>query len=313
MKHAILFAVVLLAMSVPSDAQQRAGESEEAVTQAIRERIAAYVEAFNKHDAEAVGAYWTANGVSVAAETGVRTEGRAALVEEFAAFFKAQPDARLSGQVENIRMVRPDVATVEGTTVISFGDAVPVESAFSAVLVKEANEWLIDSSQERDLPVPSSSYDALKELEWLVGTWKDQAEGAEVTTTVRWSPSRAFLLRSFAAQFGEGDEVQGTQIIGWDPMSQQIRTWTFNSDGSFGQGTVSRHDDQWMLKMWQVVSDGSLMSATKVMTRIDDDTMTVETVGQTRDGEPVPAPEPVTVMRTSEGAPVSEMTEGVQR
>lgn len=317
MKRCILFAVVLLATSVPCHAQPRSGSdashSAEEETQAIRDRITAYVAAFNTQDATAVGSYWTTNGVSVAAETGERTEGREALVEEFAGFFREMPNARLTGQIGNIRMVRPDVATVEGTTVLSLSDGTPVESAFSAILVKEGDDWLIESSRESDLPVPTSSFEALKDLEWMIGTWEDQTAAATVTTTIRWSPSRAFLLRSFAAQFGEGDEVQGTQIIGWDPMSQQIRTWTFNSDGSFGQGTVSRHDDQWILKMWQVLSNGSLAGATKVMTRVDENTMTVETIGQTRDGEPVPSSDPVTVIRTTVDTATSENTEGGQR
>ncbi len=310
MKRSIFCTVVLLATSVPCDAQQRSGDdvsragspAPAADTQAIRERIAAYVEAFNTHDAATIGSYWTSNGVSISAETGERTEGRTALIEEFANFFNDQPSARLTGQIENIRMVRSDVAMVEGTTVISLSDVEPVRSTFSALLVKEGNEWLIDSSQEHDLPVPSSSDQALRDLEWMIGTWEDRTEGAQVVTTVRWSPNQAFLLRSFSAQFGEADAVQGTQVIGWDPMSQQIRTWTFNSDGSFGQGTVSRHDDQWMLKMWQILSDGSLAGATTVMTRMDHDKMTVETIGQSLDGEPVPSSDPVTVIRTSAAA-----------
>lgn len=45
----------------------------------IRERLESYVAAFNQHDAAAVSNYWTTDGVSVAAESGERTEGRAAL------------------------------------------------------------------------------------------------------------------------------------------------------------------------------------------------------------------------------------------
>jgi uncharacterized protein (TIGR02246 family) len=275
------------------------GTSTTDAEQAVRERLQSYVEAFNMKDAAAVAAYWTADGLSVAEETGQRTQGREALQEEFSTFFEANPSARLTGEANHIRFVTANVAMVEGHTTLFVTDAEPVETAFSAVLVKDSDQWLISSSHERDLPVPATSYDALKELDWLLGTWEDQSEGAQVATTVSWSPNRAFLLRSFAAEFASGEALHGTQVIGWDPLSQQIRTWTFNSDGSFGQGTLSKHDEDWLLKMWQILPDGRLASATKALTRIDRDTMTVQTIAETIDGEPSPSSGQVTVVRTA--------------
>ncbi|MGE3778241.1 MAG: nuclear transport factor 2 family protein, partial [Pirellulaceae bacterium] len=89
-------------------------------------------------------------------------------------------------------------------------------------------------------------------------------------------------------------------MIGWDPVRRQIRTWTFNSDGSFGQGTISKHDDDWLLKMWQIQSDGQLVAATQVMSRVGPDTMNVQVIGETVNGEPVPASTAVTVVRVRE-------------
>jgi hypothetical protein len=96
--------------------------------------------------------------------------------------------------------------------------------------------------------------------------------------------------------------LEGTQVIGWDPLNGQIRTWTFNSDGSFGQGTVTRHDNEWLLKMWQILSDGQMVSATQVITQLDPDTITVQVIGETVNGEPVPASTAVTVVRVRESA-----------
>ena len=181
-----------------------------------------------------------ADAVSVQEETGERTEGRAALLTEFDQFFKDYPNAQLAGTVEHVRPVSAEVAIAEGNITLATGDGEPTQSAFTAVLQKQGDRWLIASSHERDLPVPETSYDALREFEWLVGTWQDKTNDASVISTVRWSPSKAFLIRSFEATFDDGDGFSGTQIFGWDPRSQQIRTWTFNSDGSFGDGTVSK-------------------------------------------------------------------------
>lgn len=273
--------------------------AEDEAESAIRQRLADYVAAFNSNDASAVASFWTEDGVSVAGETGERTQGRDVLQKEFETFFGENADARLSGEVNLVRMVRPDIAEVEGTTTLFVSDAEPVQSSFTAILVKEGDDWLISSSHEQDAPQPATPYDALKELEWLVGTWQDQTDDAQIVTTVRWSANRAFLIRSFEARFGDRGISQGTQVIGWDPLSQQIRSWSFHSDGSFGQGTISRHDNEWMMKMTQILSDGSVATATKIVTRVNDDTISMQTIGETLNGEPVPPLETVVVNRMS--------------
>lgn len=295
--------LVMLAVQVGWSQDGSSGESNSAARdaeshKAIKAQFESYAEAFNNHDAAAVGRCWTANGVSIAEETGERTEGRDDLVREFESFFAEQPDTRLSGTIDRVRTVAPNVATIDGRTVLFVTDEEPIESAFTAILVKENDKWLISSSRERSVPVPPSPYDALKEFEWLVGSWQDQT-GDEVTvqTTVRWSANQAFLIRSYKVEHSAGDALEGTEVIGWDPISKQIRTWTFNSDGSFGQGTASKHEDELVLKMWQIVGAGQVAAATKIISRIDDDKMTVRTIGETLNGEPVPSSDPVTVIR----------------
>ena len=298
----IVASAVLLSLTHVGLAQSNNRQDASAVPgeqEAIHQRLASYLEAFNKQDAVAVAKFWSPDCLSIAEDSGERLEGREALQQQFAAFFKEAPGARLAGQITDIRIVRPEVAVIEGRTTLVVGDAEPVVSVFAATLVKDGNEWLISNSRERDLPPPMSPHDALQDLEWLIGTWQDQSEDAQVITTVRWSPNQAFLIRSFTAQFAD-EELQGTQIIGWDPLNRQIRTWIFSSDGSFGQGTISKHDQDWMLKMSQTLSDGRTAAGTQVITRVDDNTITVQVIGETINGEPSPASAAVTVVRTAE-------------
>jgi len=266
----------------------------------VRAQLKSYVEAFNKHDAAALAAHWAENGVSIDEETGERTAGRKQLEQDFAEFFKEYPQARLSGRLTDIRLVRPDIALTEGEVTVMTADGAIVDSIYTAVLVKEKDRWLIANSEEQDAPVPATSYDALKELEWMVGTWQDDSDAANVTTNVRWTENGAFLLRSFSVTYDDGETFQGSQIIGWDPSQEQIRTWTFNSDGSFGEGAVSKNGEDWMIKMAHVGSDGSLTSSTQVITPVDENTMKVQTIGEVVDGAPVPASDPVTVIRIEE-------------
>ncbi len=284
---------------------------------AIRQRIQSYVEAFNKGDAVSVGSHWTKDGVSVDEETGDETVGRDAIVQEFTTFFQENPGARLSGEIDSLRMIRPDIATTEGRVSLFVPGLEPVDSAFSALFVKEGDQWQISSSRERDMPAPATAYDALQDLEMLLGTWQDQSDDAQVDTTVRWSPNRAFFIRSFNAQFPDGEEFQGTQVIGWDAAAKQIRAWTFNSDGSFGEGTVSRNGADWMVKMSHVGSDGSRSAGTQVITPVDENTLSIQAIGETVDGVPQPTADPVTVVRTAtadavSGTPAPTNSGGVQ-
>lgn len=272
----------------------------------MRERMNSYVEAFNKHDAEAVAGYWAKDALSVVQKTGERIVGREALQQDFDKLFKEQPRIQLSGVIETIRLIRDDVACIDGQTTIVLEGADPVPSAFSVVLVKDDGQWLISSSHESEVTTPATPGEALRELEWMIGTWQDQSDEVQVTTTVRWSANRAFLIRSFDALLEDEESFEGTQVIGWDPRSKQIRTWSFYSDGSFGEGTVSRSDNEWSVKMSHILDDGRILTATQVITQMDDDTMTVQTIAQTIDGEPMPTPDPITVVRVADEAAVSE-------
>jgi uncharacterized protein (TIGR02246 family) len=309
----LVVALATTSVAMPCKAQSSANE----VAGSIREQLKSYVETFNKHDAKAVAGCWTTDAVSVQEETDARTEGRAAILADFEQFFRDYPKAQLAGAVEQVCPVSGDVAIAEGQITLATGEEEPTRSAFTAVLKKEGERWLIASSHERDLPVPATATDALQELEWFVGTWRDQTEGASVLTTVRWSPSRTFLIRSFEATFEDGEGFSGTQIFGWDPLAKQIRTWVFNSDGSFGDGAMSKNGDDWMIKMNQMQSDGHLASGTTVITRLNDDTIEVQKLGESIDGEPILASEPVRVVRVTatEGvsAVVTPAVEGAGR
>lgn len=283
---------VLLATALGAPAQ--------AEEDSIREFFTSYIEVFNKHDADSVAALWRSQATHVDLETGERREGREAVTSDLANLFEEKPDVRLAGSIDRIRVITNDVARVEGQTTVSTADAEPAVSAFTAILVKQEGNWLIDSVEEMTTPQPPTSYDALRDLEWLVGRWVDESDEARVDTTVRWSSNRAFLIRSFRVSL-DGEAVQeGTQVIGWDPRAGQIRSWKFDSDGSFGDGIWSQSGEDWMIKSTQTLADGQAASGTFVLARIDDDALTLRLIGHEVEGEPVPKSEAVRMVRVIE-------------
>lgn len=267
---------------------------------AVQQAMAAYVEAFNRHDAEALLDFWTPNGTYVNKETGERSSGREALAKDFAKVFDATPEIFLSGGADEIRVIGGDTAIVDGITTVVVPNVEPSISAYTAIFVKQEGKWLLDTVHEADLPVPETPRQALKPLEWMVGAWQDESDSATVSSIMRWSPSQAFLIRSYDV-VREGEEpFQGTQIIGWDPVSKQIRSWTFNSDGSFGEGSWSQNGAEWIVRKTETQADGRLASGTQVITQLDPETVTVQTIAKEINGAPEPTSDPVTMKRTGD-------------
>lgn len=271
-------------------------------TVAVQQAMAAYVEAFNRHDAEGLVSLWTPTGTYVNKETGERSSGREALAKDFAKVFTASPEILLSGGADEIRVIGGDTAIVDGVTTVVSPDAEPTVSAYTAIFVKQEGKWLLDTVHEADLPVPETPRQALKPLEWMVGTWQDESDTATVSSIMRWSPSQAFLIRSYDVIREDEEPFQGQQIIGWDPAVKQIRSWTFNSDGSFGEGSWSQNGAEWIVRKSETMADGRLASGTQVITQIDPDTITVQTIAKEIDGAPEPTADPVTMKRVAETA-----------
>ena len=267
---------------------------------AVQQTVQAYVDAFNKHDAAALSAMWAAQGVYVDRQTGERTTGREAIAADLQQNFKDNPNSKLSAEITGKRLVRPDVASVDGHVSLVFPGENATVSSFSAILVKEGGKWLFDSIEETSLPSPESAQEALADLEWLIGRWVDQAHSGRVHTTVRWGAGNSFLVRSFVVEDEEGETQQGTQVIGWDPRLKQIRSWSFFSDGSFGEGQWSKNGDEWLIKSTQTLEDGKLASGVHVLKRVDDNTVTLQVIGREVDGVPTASDEPITAVRAQE-------------
>ena len=102
------------------------------------------------------------------------------------------------------------------------------------------------------------------------------------------------------------DDLEGTQVIGWDPAAGTIRSWMFDSDGGFGEGAWSKKGNSWVVKFHQVLPDGRKASATNIYTIVDDNTVTWKSVGREVDGQFLPNVDEVTMVRKTASEPVRE-------
>ena len=264
--------------------------------QQIEKSIKSYVDAFNQADAAKVAGHWSADGEFVT-PMGETLRGREAIEAAFKKYFEKNKESRIEVPASQIDFVSPSVAIETGVSRLIQPDQAPTESEYEAVHVKQDGKWKMDSVREADYVPPSSGYQRLRELEWMIGEWIDNDEDVSVETACKWTKNQNFITRSFHAVFADGGTVEGTQVIGWDPLRQTIRSWTFDSEGAFGVGVWSRKDNQWTVKMLMVQQSGATASAINTLTYVDENSFTFKSSGRQVDGQFQPNIPEVTIVR----------------
>ena len=89
---------------------------------------------------------------------------------------------------------------------------------------------------------------ASRDLEWLIGDWSSEHEGVQLDVTCRWIANKNFVERTHQVTEGGHVTSSGSEIIGWDPSAQVIKSWTFSSDGGHAVGVWSGHDSGWVVE-----------------------------------------------------------------
>ncbi|TWT35981.1 SnoaL-like domain protein [Posidoniimonas corsicana] len=266
----------------------------------IRKSVADYVGAFNRGDAAAVAALWSPEAVYTDPGSGEQLVGREAIKAQFSGVFASGDSPTLAATTDSIEFVSPNVAIERGTAVVKLLGDQQEETQYTAVYVRRDGKWLLDRVSEEQSEAASSNYDHLKELEWMIGEWVDRDDQAVVATSCQWTKNRNFITRMFGVSIGDRTDFSGLQIIGWDPAAKQLRSWVFDSDGGFGQGAWTRKGDSWHIHTTGVAPDGSQSSALNVITRVDDNTLTWQSLDRKAGGELLPNVDEVVVVRQTD-------------
>lgn len=282
-------ALVLAAVAVSSWAQS---DDEKA----IRANVAALVEAYNRHDAAAVAKFFSPDAVFIDEEENT-TEGRAEIQQYFTELFKETPKVRMEDTIGSIWMMSPTRALEVGTIRIKRGEGAPaVETGYRVIHEKRKGQWLMTSAADLSKEVWEGE-SHLKMFEPFIGEWVDESPTAVVKTAYRWSESRRYLLSDFVIQMQGRPARQGTQRIGWDPVRQTIRSWSFDVDGGFSEGTWAHSEGGWLVKVAGVTSNGKPFTFTQSIRFETKDRVVVELRDRTAGDETIPDTEPITIVR----------------
>lgn len=268
----------------------------EADETAIRQAVGSYVDAFNRGDAQAVASHWSTDGV-YSDPSGKQFRGREAITKEFQAYFAEVTGQRIEVGDPSVRFLTPHVAIEEGTAQVSRRGEPPTTTNYVAIHVKQGDQWKLDSVRETVISEPSSHHQQLKELKWMIGEWVDRDEDSTIETVCEWTKNRNYITRSFSVSIRDRIELEGTQVIGWDPSAGQIRSWMFDSEGGFGEALWTKKGDRWIIKASRTLSGGEKASSVNILTHLDRNAFTWQSIGREIDGELLPNIEEVTVVR----------------
>jgi uncharacterized protein (TIGR02246 family) len=289
---AILASLIFAVSTQAAENKSDIAEAKKAILGAIE----SYVKAYNRGDAKAVAAHWGESSEWIS-PSGERFQGREAIEKEMADMFAKNKGVRIEVLHPSIRIVSSDVAMEEGTVRVMRSGETPDDSTYLAIHLKKDGQWKLDSVHETSVSDAPATSPQLQDLAWLVGEWGDQGPDAAVSAKVTWTKNKTFLSYSFRASGPGMDDLEGTQVIGWDPATGTIRSWMFDSDGGFGEGAWSKKGDSWIVKFNQVLPDGRKASATNIYTLINANTFTWKSIGRKAGEDFLPNVEEVKIVR----------------
>lgn len=270
-------------------------QNEKADEKAIRDSTQAYQEAYNKQDAGKLSTLWASDAVYFNPVTGESAEGREAIEKLFKEKFAQSKKRNLVVTVKNIEFPSADEAIENGVMKLVVDDQPVQQAAYQLEYIKENGKWLVNAINEIEMQEAPSHFEQLKDLAWLIGKWKDDDSNVEILFDNHWDKNKNFITQHFKMQIYGQDDIEGKQIIAWDPVKGLIRSWVFDSDGGFGEGTWEKSDGSWYETMQYSLSDGRVASSENIYTPIDDHSYTFASVEREVDGEILPDMNPVTV------------------
>jgi len=112
-----------------------------------------------------------------------------------------------------------------------------------------------------------------------------------------WTKNKNFLTRAFKISIDGDTSLSGMQIVGWDAAKKTIRSWTFDSKGTFAEATWQEKGDRWFLRNRGTLPDGRTATMINVMKKVDANSFTWQTVDRTAGSELLPNIDEIQLVR----------------
>ena len=234
--------IAILLWFLPLACAQSLGVDDEA---AVRQAGKDYLQALQKGDPKALADFWAADGTCTDA-SGKTVNMRDWLAKaanggqnsKAAGGADAEPTAGyglIKPRDVVVRFVAPSVAEEEGSIEAGCGRRRRRKRALCCDL--DQARWPLETEQcpRNELCRGAGGRVRWPSLDIFAGQWSGTANQSTIKVSATWDATKKFMRRDFSMASGAAS-LAGTQEIGWDPVSRQIKSWTFFTDGSRGEG-----------------------------------------------------------------------------
>ncbi|MEI6241039.1 MAG: nuclear transport factor 2 family protein [Planctomycetia bacterium] len=253
----------------------------------LRKASAAYADAYNKRDYQALAAQWTERAELV--EGGARVVGRDAIVASIRRWLEIHPQAALAVTVDAVEPVAGPLARVRGTLAFTKKPgAKPVVTPFESLRVLEDGAWRLAES----IVAPSHAA-ALDDLDWLVGIWRatDTQAGTTVTATFDKALGGHLIAGGMKIVPKSGATLESFEVIHADRETGQVRSWLFDSTGARAEGVFSADGTGFSRTFVGTPAAGSGAGRavwTQVIVPGGEGRFTLQSIERSLDGQPLP-------------------------
>jgi uncharacterized protein (TIGR02246 family) len=309
MRNSVLMIVLILVMATAygfaaegkksADKAVPAAQTANAQTadeKAVRSTAEAFASAFDKGDAKAIAALWTPDCEYVD-QTGRIFRGRDAIEKEYAAFFAANPGLKIEISISSIKIIGGHSAIEDGTAVVKKSDgAVVSRGSYTVMHLKEQGKWLMASVREHASPTLSQR-PAFQDLGWLIGEWSATKDSNTLHFSFKWIAEKKFIELTYDVRDKGALVRSGIQIIGRDPSSGNVISWSFDSTGGYGRGQWRILKKGFVIESRGMMPDGALTSSRAIVSKIDGDSFSWQSVNRSVAGQSLNDEEPVVLKR----------------
>ncbi len=287
---AILLLAAVTAIAISSRAQPPAakpGSDKAAIEQSARD----FESAFNRGDAKAIAAMWTANGESRGEQILI---GRDAIEKGYSEFFKANPDAKIEVLFDVVRFPADNLAVEEGLLRLTHGPkSLPSTTQYTALHIRDNGVWKIAISTES-----GAGIERVEDLDWLGGDWVSSANDSDVKFSFKKDPTKPVILASYRHTRKGEDPISGTMRIAGDPETDLLRSWSFQDDGGHSQAIWTHDGKSWLIETHGVLANGTPTSEVIVLQRVGPDVITWRSIDRVLGDTPMENTVPLRLTRT---------------
>ncbi len=228
--------------------------------QELMEQAGKLVDAFNRSDVAAIEATFLPDGELID-EQGNLHQGTTEIGALAKSYFERFPGSTTEMEIQSVRRTGP-VYVLEGVRLNKTKDGSSTASIrFLSVWTRADDRFRIVTLRDFPEPTVPSPNEMLQSLAWLLGDWVNEGADGRVKIKYEWSADKNFILGQHVV-FREGKETSKSSIrIAWDASQNRFRSWTFDSDGGFGESHWIEGEGKWIIQSEAVAIDGTRGSA----------------------------------------------------